>query len=475
MFKLIIFYSLIFLSILASCNSGEKLKIVRMTADEPWSETIETGTISEVEIAEPLVLDLSRKQQMIDGFGACFNEMGWDALQILDSAEREDILFRLFDPAEGCGFNICRMPIGANDYALDWYSHNEKQDDFEMNAFNINQDRKFLLPYIHAAKKYAPELRIWASPWCPPSWMKTNKHYACRMDVVNDLCCKELEGKEGLTQFIMDEKTLSAYALYFSTFIQAYADDNINIVAVHPQNEPNSCQNFPSCIWTASDLATFIGKYLGPRFEADGLNTEIWYGTIERPYIENIDTALTDPEAKKYIKGVGFQWAGKGAIGKTHERYPGMKLMQTESECGDGSNDWAAAMHTFDLLHHYFSNGANAYMYWNMVLDETGKSRWGWKQNSLITIDRATGKIAFNPEFYLIRLFSVHIKAGSFRIDTGKDQNVLAFQNPEGDVIVVIRNPDEIKQVKNITLGSKNYHVVLEPGSVNAVLIGSVV
>ena len=78
---------------------------------------------------------------------------------------------------------------------------------------------------------------------------------------------------------------------------------------------------------------------------------------------------MEDPLARKYVSGLGFQWAGKDAIGPAHDEYPDTPLIQTESECGDGSNDWKAAEHTFGLIRHYFTNGANAYMYWNMILD----------------------------------------------------------------------------------------------------------
>jgi glucosylceramidase len=201
------------------------------------------------------------------------------------------------------------------------------------------------------------------------------------------------------------------------------------------------------------------------------LNTRIWYGTIERPYIENIDTVLTDPEAKKYIAGVGFQWAGKGAIEKTHEKYPEMKLMQTESECGDGSNDWAAAMHTFSLMQHYFSRGANSYMYWNMVLDETGRSHWGWKQNSLITINRTTRVVTFNPEFYLMKLFSSNIQPGAVRISVGRNENVLAFQNPHGEMVIILRNPEDTRINRKIRFAGKTYEVDLEPDSLTALFL----
>ena len=474
MIKLPTFYAGLIFLVLSSCQSGKKIQIIRMTSDSLWTEYSMKMPLSDVADPVDIRIDPARKQQVIDGFGGCFNELGWDALLILDSADREELLFRIFDREKGCSFNICRMPIGANDYALDWYSFDEKPGDYEMAHFNTDRDHHFLIPYIQAARKYAPDLKIWASPWCPPTWMKTNKYYACRMDEVNDLCCEDLEGQEGLTQFIMESEVLSAYALYFTKFIQAYANLGIDIFAVHPQNEPNSCQNFPSCIWTASDLATFIGKYLGPGLKENGLKTQIWYGTIERPYIENIDTVLTDPDAKIYVAGAGFQWAGKEAIEKTHEKYPDMKLMQTESECGDGSNDWAAAMHTFDLIRHYFNSGANSYMYWNMVLDETGKSHWGWKQNSLVTINRVTKTITFNPEFYLMKLFSSHIRPGAVKLLVEHEENALAFLNPGGEAVIILRNPDEDIKNKRIRFPDATYQVILNPNSVTAFLINDI-
>lgn len=466
----IFFLGLLFL-LLSSCQTRETLRVISMTSDHLWSETSWEVPVTSPREPADILIDPARRQQRIDGFGACFNEHGWDALMILDSVDREDVLSRIFDPVKGVQFNICRMPLGANDYSMKWYSYDEVPGDYDMTHFSIEHDREYLIPYIRAARKYAPELKIWASPWCPPVWMKTNKHYACRMDPVNDLCCKELEGQEGITQFIMNDRELTAYALYFAKFIQAYAKEGIEIFAVQPQNEPNSCQNFPSCIWKASDLATFIGEYLGPGLESHGLNTKIWYGTIERPHIENIDTVLMDPKAKKYIAGVGFQWAGKGVIQKTHEKYPDMKLMQTESECGDGSNDWDAAMHTFDLLQHYLNNGANSYMYWNMVLDETGKSHWGWKQNSLITVNRKTREVTYNPEFYLMKLFSSYVHPGAVKLFVEPEENVLAFRNPDDELLIVVRNPENRGFQKTMRITDKTYQLQLEPNSIYALFV----
>lgn len=428
------------LVVITSCAKKEtKVEWVSTTPESIWQVTHVTSSDINTTDTTTIHIHPEKEQQSVNGFGGCFNELGWDVLNVVSKSERTKIMESLFDSITGCKFNKCRMPIGANDYALDWYSHNESVDDFKMNDFSIGRDKGALIPYIKEAQGYNPDLKLWASPWSPPSWMKTNNHYACMPDSVNDLEESGM-GTEMHSQFRMEEKYLSAYALYFSKFIQAYKNEGIDIYAVHVQNEPNSCQNFPSCVWNPNDLGTFIGGYLGPRFYNDDLDTDIWLGTIERPQIERIDSVLMNPDAKKYIKGVGFQWAGKNAIPKVNEKYPELELMQTETECGDGSNDWKAAEYTFNLMKHYFNNGANSYLYWNMVLDETGKSQWGWKQNSMISIDRASKEITYNPEFYVMKHFSAYIDLGAHKIETS-DGNCLAFKNADS-VIVIYYNPD---------------------------------
>jgi len=447
-----------------SCNNNVKtVEWINTTPVSTWQKTQLKAETTRKSNGSEIKIYTDRRQQMIEGFGGCFNELGWEAINCLTPENRGMIFKSLFDTVNGCKFNFGRMPIGANDYAVDWYSHNETKNDFRMNHFSIERDKERLIPYIKQAKIYNPRLSIWASPWCPPSWMKTNNHYACNPDSVNGLPEKG-KGKEMQTQFRMEEKYLSAYALYFSKFIRAYKDEGIDIYAVHIQNEPNSCQIFPSCIWSPSALARFIGGFLGPQFKKDGLQTEIWLGTIERPQIERIDTILLDPDAKKYITGVGFQWAGKDAIPEVHKKYPGFRLMQTETECGNGSNDWKAAEHTYDLMKHYFNNGANAYMYWNMVLNETGKSQWGWKQNSMITIDSKTKEVVYNPEFFLMKHFSYFVKAGAYKLETS-DKNCLAFKNP-GSIIIIIYNPTGNTE-KSFLIDNIEFKAILSEKSFN--------
>jgi glucosylceramidase len=400
--------------------------------------------------------------------------MGWEALNWVKPEEKQQILNDLFDPVNGCKFNICRMPIGANDYAVNWYSHNETEGDFAMEHFSIDRDKQRLVPYIKEAQKINPEIQVWASPWCPPSWMKKSKHYACRADsAVNDMPYELSSMEELVSRFIVEPEYLQAYALYFSKFVKAYEKEGIEISAVHVQNEPNSAQNFPSCVWKMQDLGMLIADYLGPQFEKDGIDADIWLGTIERPQIERVADVMEYPGVKNYVKGVGFQWAGKGAIKDVHAKYPEMQLMQTETECGDGSNDWAAALHTFDLMKHYFKNGANAYMYWNFILDETGKSQWGWKQNSMISIDSKTKEIVYNPEFYLMKHLSAFVEPGDVKLGaTGDAENTIAFYSAaKNEVKVLCYNENEEIAVFKMNINGEEVKAELPAKSFNTLVV----
>lgn len=440
--QLVYILSVLNCSLFCVLGANAQIELISSTPQSAWNTSILQKSSTRVESEAIIELYPKIIQQKIEGFGGCFNELGWDALQLLSEQKQDEVMNLLFDSHTGCSFTFCRMPIGANDYANDWYSFNETKNDFEMKNFSIERDKKRLIPYIKSALRIQPALRLWASPWSPPSWLKSNENYACYATKLNGLG-KNKSGKEMETQFIMDKPHLDAYALYISKFIRAYQEEKIRIEAVHVQNEMNSCQSFPSCIWRPEDIAVFIGRYLGPKLYSEAQPVDIWLGTIERPQMERIDTVLANTLAKKYIKGAGFQWAGKDAIATVHKKYPNLNLMQTETECGDGSNDWKAAEHTFNLMEHYFKAGAGAYMYWNMILLKNGLSYWGWKQNAMISVD-SMGDYHCNPEFYLMKHFSNLVEPGAYKIQITPDlTNILAFKNPDRSIIIICANLSE--------------------------------
>ena len=440
----------------ASCTFQRSAEWVSTTEGSPWEEQPDLRAVSADSISlVDVEIELDEKQQKMEGFGACFNELGWISLSRLEPSQREDVMEELFFPNLGANFNLCRMPIGANDFSRDWYSYNEKDSDFVMSNFTVANDLQTLIPFIKNAQKYNPDLSLWASPWSPPSWMKYNKHYASaftglEVDTLyrNGLPADRV-GYEGTDMFIQDSAHLAAYALYFTKFIESYREQGIEISAVMPQNEFNSAQIFPSCCWTAASLSDFIGNYLGPAMR--DLDVDVLFGTVERANEQLVDTVLSDPLAKKYVKGVGFQWAGKGAIKGIHERYPEMKLYQTEQECGDGKNDWKGAVYSWKLMKHYLDNGASAYMYWNISLEKGGNSRWGWAQNSLVVIDPESKTFTYTPEYYILKHVSHYVQPGARKLAVnGAYENVMAFRNPDRSLVIVVANEDNIDKTVSI-------------------------
>lgn len=407
------------------------------------------------------------KFQNVEGFGGCFNELGFMALSHLSEEERGQVMYSLFHPEGEQKFSICRLPIGASDYALDWYSLNETDGDLEMKYFSIARDQQYLIPYIKEALKLNPNLKLFASPWSPPTWMKFPKSY-----------------NYGTLRW--EKEILEAYALYFVKFVEAYREEGITIHQVHVQNEVVADQKFPSCIWTGEQLREFIRDYLGPAFDKHGLDTEIWLGTINAPEpwdewmkkkVQDHDayahTVLSDPEAYKYVKGVGYQWAGKYGIQRTVQSYPELRYMQTENECGDGENTWFYAKYVFNLYQHYFTNGVNAYIYWNMALEPKGRSTWGWEQNSMITVDPATIKAIHNPEYYVMKHFSHFVSPDSIRIGLKGpwSGNALAFEKTTGEKVIIIANPFTETRILHLSDGGKTQSFELEPESFNTILL----
>jgi glucosylceramidase len=486
--KNILFLSVLIITLQAN---AQHVTWVASTKTENWKVKSFKGAADKSKSPDAEILTGSALQT-IDGFGGCFNELGYTSLQLLSKKDRKTIMKELFAPGFGANFTICRMPVGANDFSLNWYSYDETEGDFDLKDFSIAHDLNTLVPFIMDAQKYNSQLQVWASPWSPPQWMKRNKHYAAAMvptkemikrfaangrrmagmdfsHIENGLKADQV-GKEGTDMFIQDDKYFTTYANYFGKFIDAYKKEGINIGMVMPQNEFNSAQVFPSCTWTAYGLAKFV-SYLGPQMEKRGVS--IFFGTDERPNEKLADTVLTSPESAKYIKGMGFQWAGKGAIAGIHQRYPGLVLYQSEQECGDGQNDWQYCRYTWGLMKHYFNSGANAYMYWNISLKEGGISHWGWRQNSLVSVDTLAKTYKFNYEYYLLKHLSHYVKPGAKMLAvSGAFNNLLAFKNPDNSIVVVVQNDSETAKQVSIKVGDEVISPVLEGDSFNTFIIG---
>lgn len=105
-------------------------------------------------------------------WGTCFNELDWDALNMLSRNEQEEIMSNIFSPNGDLRFTRGRLSMNANDYSRSWYSCSDVQGDFELRYFNIERDKRNIIPLMRAAMKYNPNMTFWMSPWSPPAWMK---------------------------------------------------------------------------------------------------------------------------------------------------------------------------------------------------------------------------------------------------------------------------------------------------------------
>jgi len=456
------------------------LRLTRM-GNVSWVTTTESAAWQTRALREPgwrwdtvdLAVDLkSVTGPAIAGFGGCFNELGWTSLSALAEGDREAILKEMFAPGVGANFSVCRMPVGANDFSRGWYSYDEHAGDFGLEHFSIANDKETLVPFIQGAKRYSPDLELWASPWSPPSWMKRNRFYAEGEPYAGlppNGIKPEQVGHEGVDFFIQEPKYFKTYAEYFGRFIDAYREQGIAIGMVMPQNEFNSAQPFPSCTWTPEGLARFV-RELGPAMEKRGV--DVFFGTMERGNQALLEAVLADPDAGRFIRGVGVQWAGKGAVAGIHRDHPGLKIYQSEQECGNGSNEWSYAGYCWDLMRHYLRNGASGYMYWNISLEQGGMSHWGWAQNSLVTVDRAAKTYRWNHEYYLLKHASHFVARGARRVETsGTFDDVLAFVNLDGSVVVLLRNESARERTIDVTIGERKIYGTMAADSFNTVVL----
>lgn len=445
-------------------------------ADAPWQKQT-VPALSEVSRASlfgtDATVNLANPRQTVAGFGACFNELGWVALSHLSPADRQSAMAAMFAPDQAA-FTLCRTPVGANDFARRWYSYDETPGDFDLKSFSTANDRQTLIPYIKAAQGFNPDLKLWASPWSPPSWMKKNGFYAMAKPwpgTPETGIRDDQTGREGEDAFIQEDRYFDAYARYFRRYVEDYAKAGITIGTVMPQNEFNSAQPYSSCTWTPAGLARFL-PFLGR--EMDKVGTHVFFGTLERGKVEMLDAVMSDPKAAAVIKGVGVQWDGKRALPQIARQYPNMEIWGTEWECGTSTNDWHYARYGWANLRRYIEFGAGAWDYWNAVLPTGGLSPWGWPQNSLIVVDPATKSWRLTPDYWLMRHLSSYVKPGAkvLPVDSflGFDDNI-AFRNPDGSVVLIANNAMGQKQKVRYALGAKALTLELAADSLNTIVL----
>jgi glucosylceramidase len=377
-------------------------------------------------------LDISKTFQLIEGFGGAFTEAGAFTLSQISSELRQEVINAYFDNVNGLGYSLCRTHINSCDFSLGNYSYNDTSGDYQLENFNIDRDRKLLIPFIKDAMQTSEKsFKLFASPWSPPAWMKTNSQMN--------------EGGK------LKPQCRQSWALYFTKYIKAYMEEGIPMWAITIQNEPDCAQKWDSCIYSSEEERDFLKFYLGPTLIKEGLThiKIIAWDHNKDVLVERISTILSDSQAAKYIWGIGFHWyAGTffENLEKVHKFFPNKHLIATEG-CHEGGvklGDWV----TGETYGHYIigdlNNWVNGWVDWNMVLDEKGgPNHVGNYCDAPIIADTKTNKLHYQSSYYYLGHFSKYIRPGAIRIYCSISNKFLestAFQNQDGSIVTVVMN-----------------------------------
>ena len=482
---------------------AQTIRHYQTTEDANWKET--TLKMSSKPTADVmLTVDPKTDGIPFQAWGTTFNELDLDAFNLLTRQEQEQVMSDLYSPDGDLRFTHGRVSMNANDYAREWYSCSDIAGDFQLKYFNIDHDKRNIIPLARAAQRYCPELQLFMSPWSPPIWMKINHEYCVsssryssqdpRLDYllyagtqsdgtgIDPDEMKLLGERNGVfprrlaTQdfFIQDPRYLQCYADMFCRFIELYQAEGLPITKVMYQNEAYSYTPYPGCPWTAEGTLKFNNEYLAPTLRKKHPEVELWLGTINTNRLDYVEKILDDKQLQSNIKGIGTQWECRNNLPQLRERYPELHLMMSESECGNGSMDWKAGEHTFFLISDNLGNGVEEYYNWNFILTDNGISPWGWTQNALIQVDSKTRKMRYTAEYYAYKHFSHFISKGTEMIGyAGRDHSdtpVVAFKS-KGKIIITAGNFTDKETNMTICIGGKYLNASTKPHSFNTYVV----
>jgi len=438
-----------------ACGGGAPT-LVTSAPGAYWSTD---GPLTEVTGANAdVTVDDTSAAQTWEGFGGAFNELGWNDLSLLSQADRDTAIDLLFG-AEGARFVFGRIPIGASDYALERYTDDEvgSGSDYQLASFSIARDMMNLIPYVKAAQAVKGNIRLWASPWTPPTWMKQGPFSAGNM--VTPFDGGTMRG---------DAPTMEAFARYLVDFVQAYAQQGITIEAISAQNEPNYTGTYPTCGWSPTPYATFIGQYLGPALAGAGLTTKIMLGTLNGGGSDRsiVGSVMGDATARSYIRVLGYQWGMQGEVAGA-KQYD-LPVWQTEHRCGNypwltpfdatmAPNDQAYAVESWGLIRDWIKAGVTAYSAWNMVLDTVGvgiDSTRVWPQDALLVVDTSARTLIVTPAYYVFRHLSRFVAPGA-KVMATSGGDALAFKNPDGSLVAVVHHAGSAQTMTVALAGRK--------------------
>ena len=428
-----------------------KLKIF-VTSKDDSSKRISLSTVEELSkdtanIKSKITIEPKNQRQEILGFGGSFTEASSSIYKELDEKKKEEIIESYFGE-NGNKYSMARTHINSCDFSLGNYAHVEDENDLELKTFSLERNKISLIPMINdALKKRKNKIRIMASPWSPPAWMKTTGEM-------------NFGGK-------LKSEYRDTWADYYCKFIENCEKENVPIWGLSIQNEPEAKQTWDSCLYTAEEERDFIKNHLGPSLKKHNLldrKVIIWDHNRD-VMVERARTVLSDPDAAKYVWGTGFHWyCGDhfDNVQKVHDEFPDKQLIFTE-----GCQEGGPHIGSWDLGERYATSIINdlnrwtvAWIDWNLILNEQGgPNHVGNYCSAPIIVDTRSKDLLYQSSYYYIGHFSRFILPGD-KIINSKNTNdkidVLSSINDQNIVNTVIQNKNESRVEVNYNRGNVN-------------------
>ena len=422
---------------------------VYTTAEKTDHRLSATNTLAFKPMGQPLetqicvFVDPAKTFQTFLGIGGALTDSSAETYARLPAAKQQEFLKAYFDPRDGIAYTLARTNIHSCDFSSGSYTYVDEGDK-ELKSFNVSHDQQFRIPFIkQAIAATGGKLNIFASPWSPPAFMKSNNNM--------------LQGGRLKPEFYQP------WANYFVKFIRAYEKEGIPIWGVSIQNEPMATQRWESCIFSAEEERDFLKNHLGPTIKREGLGAKkiiVWDHNRDLIY-QRARTIMTDPQAAQYAWGIGFHWYEPWSGGEpmfdnvklVHEAFPDKHLIFTEG-CADSFKserltDWKLGEMYGRSMINDFNSGTVGWTDWNVLLDEIGGPNH--VKNfcfAPVHADTRTGELIYTNSYYYIGHFSKFVRPGAKRIASSPSRSPLlstAFVNPDGKIAVVVMNRTEQK------------------------------
>lgn len=384
-----------------------------------------------------IFVDSSRQYQRIFGFGGAITDASAEVFARLKPQAQQAFLDAYFSRQQGLGYSVLRTTIHSSDFSSASYTYVD-EGDTSLRSFSIAADERYRLPLLRRALASAQEpLRVFASPWSAPGWMKSNGR---------------MTGGGTLLPAYR-----SAWANYMVRFVQAYEAAGVPIWGMTLQNEPMATQRWESMILSADEEARFLTEDLAPALQRAGLQDKkliVW--DHNRDLLpQRARRLLDDPQARRYIWGVGFHWYETwtgGApmhqnVAAVRAAWPDVGLLMTEATVEKYDvkqlQSWANAERYGSQILGDLNAGANGWVDWNMLLDMRGGPNHVGNYCFALLHASDDGELVFTPSYAYFGHFTRYIRPQAVRIGASSSRSALqttAFRNPDGKLAIVVMN-----------------------------------